>query len=321
MDGSLMTEKEVGEQLSALSPLQARVARDIVALVRRDGLAVGERLVEARLAGMIGTSRSPVTAALHFLAGLGVLAHDHNRGHSLAVDAESLAPLAAALSQRSEEPLYLLLAEDRLGGSLPEECSESELMRRYNVARGSLRETLARLHDEGWAERSVGTGWRFLPLIDTREAYEESYAFRSIIEPAALLLPSFRLDLEALHELRLRQTFIVEGGWQTMTSFELFEANREFHEGLAALSGNRFILQSLRRIDAQRRLQEYRQARDREARKGQSHEHLAILEVLEAGDKEKASALLATHLEGARRSKAAEKGGARAESNSSTVMS
>ena len=53
---------------AVLTPLQARVARDIVSLVRRENRKAGDHLVESNLARDIGTSRSPVNAALRYLA-------------------------------------------------------------------------------------------------------------------------------------------------------------------------------------------------------------------------------------------------------------
>jgi len=52
-----------------------------------------------------------------------------------------------------------------------------------------------------------------------------------------------------------------------MTAIELFESNSLFHETLAKWSGNRFIVQSVRRLDQLRRLVEYRQARSRKPRR------------------------------------------------------
>ena len=103
--------------------------------------------------------------------------------------------------------------------------------------------------------------------------------------------------------LRRQQQFIVDGGYKTMTGFELFESNSEFHETLAKWSGNRFILHAVRRTNQLRRLVEYRQARERTPRRGQAQEHLAILDAIAVHDMLKAASLLRTHLEEARRRK------------------
>ena len=105
-------------------------------------------------------------------------------------------------------------------------------------------------------------------------------------------------------ELKKRQLFIAEGGYESMTAIELFEANSEFHETLAKWSGNRFFAQSVRRMDQLRRLVEYSQARNRKPRKQQALEHLAILDAIAHHDFLGAAALLREHLNNARRAKA-----------------
>ncbi len=287
----------------SLTPLQIRVAREILALARRDDLGYGDRLAESVLAERIGTSRTPVNIALRHLAETGALFHDHNRGYFLAKPARELNDVAAQLFGEPDEPLYLKIAEDRLNRRLPDIVSEADLMRQYQVARSVLRKVLSVMQEEGWLERQVGPGWKFLPMIDSVEAYEESYLFRAAIEPTGILSPTFRCDMVELGELKRRQQFIVDGGYLTMTSVELFEANSELHETIAKWSGNRFIAQSVRRMDRQRRLVEYRQALARKPRQGQALEHLAVLEAISKHDLLSAAALLRDHIEGARRDK------------------
>jgi len=65
-----------------LTALQKRVAREIVALVRRENRAAGDHLREVELSQRIGTSRSPVQVALRFLAQERVVQQDANRGFS-----------------------------------------------------------------------------------------------------------------------------------------------------------------------------------------------------------------------------------------------
>ncbi|WP_076997307.1 GntR family transcriptional regulator [Variovorax sp. KK3] len=285
-----------------LTTLQQRVVREIVALVRRDNRLAGDHLPEVHIAQRIGTSRSPVQSALRHLAQLGVLQQDVNRGFFLSVDAKDWdGPVAGLLS--TDDPLYLRIADDRQAGTLPDELSEAELMRRYDVARSTLRKVLSRISEEGWIEQSMGHGWRFLSMIDSPDAYEESYLFRQSIEPGALLGPSFVAVAAQLRQLRREQQRIVDGGFETMTPIELFESNSHFHETLAEWGHNRFVLQSVRRINQLRRLVEYRQAAQRRARHTQAAEHLAILDAIEQQDLVQAASLMRAHLDGARRAK------------------
>jgi DNA-binding GntR family transcriptional regulator len=288
----------------ALSSLQRRVLGEIVAYARREHLAAGAHLREIQLADVVGTSRFPVQAALSHLQKLGVVRHLNHRGFFLAVDASALSRLARDWSSSAENPLYLKLAECRLNKDLPDTVTESELIRRFATSRGALRTVLSRIQQEGWVERLLGHGWFFLPLIDSNEAYEESYLFRLTVEPAGILSPAFRADLPALDACRKQQEFIAEGGYRTMTPVELFEANTRFHETVAACSGNRFILQAVRRLNQLRRLVEYRQAKQRLARQTHAKEHLTILEKLGDGDFLSAATLMRMHLDNARRQKA-----------------
>lgn len=285
------------------SPLQHRVAREIVAMVRREGLHAGEHLPEIRIAAQIGTSRSPVQAALRLLAELGLVQRDLNRGFFLTKDATEWSEVAARFSSTPDDPLYLRIAEARQAGTLTSEITESELMRRFDVARSTLRKVLARISEEGWIEQRVGHGWCFLPMIDSSDAYEESYLFRQAIEPTGLLGPSFRFDPLEMAELRREQQRIVQDGFMNMTAIELFEANSRFHETLAEWSHNRFILQAVRRVNQLRRLVEYRQASQRTPRQTQAAEHLEILRAIESCDHVRAASLMRAHLDGARRGK------------------
>jgi len=288
-----------------LTQLQAHVLREIVSHARRENLKAGAHVAESVLAERLGTSRSPVNAALRQLVRLGALTHDLNRGYFLSKDAESLAGLARRLSAQPDDPLYVAIAADRLARKLPDEVNEADLMRTYTVARSALRKVLSRIQQEGWIEKSRGHGWKFLPMIDSPQAYEESYLYRAAIEPMGLMSPALRVDPGEMNALRRQQVHIVEGGFKSMTPIELFEANSQFHETLAKWSGNRFILHGVRRIDQLRRLVEYRQAAgNRAPRKIQAEEHLGILDALAANDPLRAASLLRAHVEGARQRKA-----------------
>lgn len=61
----------------------------------------------------------------------------------------------------------------------------------------------------GWVERKEGYGWRFLPVANAPEAFDEIYRFRMAMEPAALLEPSFELDRSTLTEQRRIQEGIL----------------------------------------------------------------------------------------------------------------
>jgi DNA-binding GntR family transcriptional regulator len=282
---------------SRLTAVQQRVAREIIALVRRGGQRPGSHLTELGLAEQLGTSRSPVRAALHYLVECGVLERDATHGLALIKDAEAWSAVAERFAAQPDDPVYRRIAEERRRGLLPEVIGEAELMRRYAVARSTLRKVLARISEEGWIEPRVGRGWSFLPMIDSHEAYAESCLYRQAIEPSGLLGPAFEFVPAELQALRREQRCIVEGDGRDMTPIERFEANRRFHETLARWSHNRFIVQSVRRVHSLRRSFEERDGLETDARTS-ALEHLEILDAIEARDLDGASLLLRVHLSG-----------------------
>ena len=88
----------------------------------------------------------------------------------------------------------------------------------------------------------------------------------------------------------------MENYQDVLSQMELFEANSSFHEGLAALSGNRFLINTVQKLNQLRRLIEYRQTLNAEQVRGQNAEHLAILDALDVGDTAKAADLMHDHL-------------------------
>ena len=256
----------------------------------------GQHLTEASLQTLFGTSRQPIRSALGILADQGVLERVPNKGFYLRDPSRIETDPLPAAADTSDEAAYLRIADDRLARRIPDRVSETDLMRRYGVSRLGLRRILTRISAEGWIERNEGRGWTFATLIDSVEAYRECYDLRQLIETHGIRSPEFRLDAAVLADLRRRQEIIAEGGWRRLSQMELFEANSAFHEGLAVLSGNRFILTTVQKLNQLRRLIEYRQTLNTEQVRGQNAEHLAILDALDVGDTAKAADLMNDHL-------------------------
>jgi DNA-binding GntR family transcriptional regulator len=286
-----------------LTPLQQKTVRDIILHIRQARFDAGQHLTASSLASQLGVSRSPVNAALAYLAETGVVAHDRNRGFFLLQPADSLGDTIASLVSESEDPLYQRIVDLRLAKQLPAQVLESELMRILDTTRANVGRVLSRIQEEGWIEKRAGQGWEFLSLIDSKEAYDESYIYRLALEPAALLSPQFKANKQELDECLRQQVFIAESGYLSMTPYELFEANCRFHESIARWSNNRFIHQSLTRLDKLRRLVEYRQAKQRTPRREQALEHIEILKSIARGDQVEAASLIRQHLNQARQIK------------------
>lgn len=279
-----------------MNELHRSLADRIIRHIRTSDMAEGAHLTEAGLQDILGTSRQPIRSALGILADQGILQKVPNKGFFLCDPGLAQAGAAPPADETSDEAIYLKIADERLSKRLADRVSENDLMRRYGISRLALRRVLTRISSEGWIERNEGRGWTFAALINSVEAYRECYELRQVIETHGLRSPAFRLDRNVLADLRRRQTMVAEGGWQKLSQMELFETNSEFHEGLAELSGNRFLLSSVQKLNQLRRLVEYRQTLNTDQVRGQNAEHMGILDALDAGDTGLAADLMFAHL-------------------------
>jgi len=271
--------------------------------VRTLSLKPGEHLREQHLATDLGVSRSPVREALEILAQRGVVTRHPNRGYYVAKRAAGAAQETGVEPPDPVDALYLKIADDRLEGALPVLISEAIVMREYDVPRRLAQQTLVRLAGDGLLERRPARGWAFPDSVTSYEAYEQGFRFRSVIEPAGLLQPAFRIVPREWARLRDTQLRMADATPRKFSPIELFRMGAEFHENLASWSGNRFFVDAITRQNQLRRIFEYRAKVDMERVRAQSVEHLQLLDLLNHGENAEASALLNRHIETARKAK------------------
>jgi DNA-binding GntR family transcriptional regulator len=281
------------------SALANRIAGEITGLMQVGQIAPGDHLNTQKLADQFGVSRSPVREALQILGAQGLVELRSNRGFfARAVQARKAAP--RGLPEIHEiSPEYQRLADDWLRDRIPAEVTEQFLRDRYGLTKGQVTDILVRAAREGWAERKQGYGWRFLPVAKTPEAFEQIYRFRMLIEPAAMLEPSFRIDKKVLADQRRLQEGMLESDIERLPAEWLLNAGAVFHEELIKFSGNSFFHQALVRVNRMRRLLEYRAQLDRRRLLRQCTEHLQIVDLLERGEVMEASYFMRRHLGGA----------------------
>jgi len=277
------------------SRLQRDLLPRIVEVIRAERLQPGARLPEVALARRLQVSRTPVRAALRHLAARGVVEWRPRTGFLLLQTAAAI-PDAEWTQPAAVDQLCAKIAGDRLDGRLPSEASEAGLMRRYALTRPQLLKVLNKLAGVALVERKPGHGWLFSP-VDDPQAMAESYAFRRLVEPAGLLEPTFRLDAAWARNMRLRHEAMLAEPWHDTMSVALFEMNAGFHEGLAAASGNRFLLLAVQQQTQLRRYANYSWRYGHARVLTSCREHLEILTRLEQGEREVAAALLRRHLE------------------------
>lgn len=272
------------------------MARRILELAQQAGLKANARLTETGLAEELGVSRSPVRAALALLQEQGVVRLAPKQGYFLCCDATGAAFEAVQLPRSAEETIYRDLLSARFANLIPEQVSASDIMRRYGIDRASVTRLLSRMIEEGVVERAAGRGYIFVPVLNEPEAFRDSYRFRLLIEPAAILEPGFSPDPRRIAAIRARHAELMAGAVDTAPMIELFEADAEFHEAIGDFSGNRFLRQAIHLQTHLRRLSEYESHYDRQRLRRSCEEHLAILDAIAAGERERAADLMREHI-------------------------
>jgi DNA-binding GntR family transcriptional regulator len=279
------------------SALTTRLAMQIIELARLENFESGRHVTEQFIADHFRVSRTPARKALHFLEEMGVLRSEKNRGFFLEKTGKALRSTALTSAQSDDETVYLQIADDRVQGKIGKTLREADLMRRYSITRASAKAILHRMARENLISPKSGRGWEFEPILDSLDAHNQSYQFRMIIEPAAILDPGFKINKSAFERSRQEQQAMLDGGILRLSRVQLFEISSRFHEMIVGCASNRFLLDALKRQNQLRRLIEYRASLDRSRFILQCQEHLTLLDVLTHGDRQSAAGFMRNHLD------------------------
>ncbi|HAT23989.1 MAG: GntR family transcriptional regulator [Pantoea sp.] len=279
-----------------ISALTERLAQKIVGLIDTGNIAPGAHLSVPRLAESFDVSRSPVREALVYLEQKGVLQQKLNRGFFVKEDYAPQQHDEAAPADGSDLPEYYQLAEDWLQDNIDAEVTELYLMKRYNLTKSQLSTLLARGISEGWVERKQGYGWRFLPVAKTKAALENIFSFRMVIEPMAILEPTFNAPQEKIDEIRRELEMLLDNGIERLSPKQLQLAGYRFHETVIAFSNNPFFEISLRNVNRMRMLMDYRIMDDRSRYYAEVNDHMRLLALIESGQRIEASYMMKQHL-------------------------
>jgi len=279
-----------------ISALTERLSQKIVGLIDTGKLVPGAHLSVPKLAETFDVSRSPVREALVYLEQKGVLQQKLNRGFFVKEDYAPQQHDEAAPADGSDLPEYYQLAEDWLQDNIDAEVTELYLMKRYNLTKSQLSTLLARGISEGWVERKQGYGWRFLPVAKTKAALEHIFSFRMVIEPMAILEPTFNAPQEKIDEIRRELEMLLDNGIERLSPKQLQLAGYRFHETVIAFSNNPFFEISLRNVNRMRMLMDYRIMDDRSRYYAEVKDHMRLLGLIESGQRIEASYMMKQHL-------------------------
>lgn len=281
------------------SSLPHKIADKIEAAIAAGRIDIYTHLSVQRFADEFHVSRSPVRQAMQILAEAGLVEHRLNRGFFVLENAVVKSLSAQDFRPFEERNDYQLIAEDWLKNRLPSSVTNQFLRDRYRLTKAQTTTLMVRAVREGWAELKPGYGWRFLPVAKSWGTFEQIYRFRSVIEPAAMLEPTFLIQRDVLSKHRRTQEAMLEFGIEKLAGEEILNSSSHLHEDIVRFSGNPLFEQALVKANRMRRLLEYRSGVDRNQMYKFCEEHLQIISLLEKGAIEEASENLRLHLIGA----------------------
>ena len=281
------------------SPLVQRIISEIKQQILLGDIEPDAHLNTQQIAGRFQISRSPARQALNILREQGFVEQRKNRGFFVIPQEKRDFQEDNEILYQEDTPEYYRLAEDWLNDDIPAEVTELYLKKRYGLTKLQVIVMLNKAAKVGWAEPKPGYGWRFLKVAKTPEALEQIYRLRALLEPAALLEPTFRRDPEILARMRTVQEDLLNGEVENLPANVLMKAGIDFHEGLMKLSGNPFYYMFLVQLNNMRKLIEYRSMIDRKRLFRQCSEHLKLIKLIENNENLEAAHMMKSHLSGA----------------------
>ena len=291
--------EDVAPHGKAPSELQLKMARSVLEYLCRRGMNAGNHLTELELVDEFRVSRSPIRGALAYLAEKGIVERRPNRGFFLKVSSHELDPDGLSLPETTEEKLLVSIASDWFENRVPRSFSEAEFRRRYELGRMAASRVLLKLSADGIITRNRGHGWRYEQTLNTIAAYDESHAFRMLIEPAAIHASSFELDRNLAEMSRRHHEAVLNASSKATAPGTLTNIDAAFHRLLGISSRNRFFLAIIEHQNSLRRVMGYA-FRSQERLLESCVQHMDILSALERDDRGEAAELMRHHLESAR---------------------
>ena len=185
--------------------------------------------------------------------------------------------------------LYNELINNRLppGSTL----SELDISKKLQTSRSPVREATMVLESEGLVRRYPGRGCIVSEI--TMQDINEIFALRILLEREALEKSYYRIDRQKLLELERD----LEALTPEDSSDAYFDTDRRFHELLTSNCGNMRLIMILRTLNGQ--IEQFRRISAKEPRRLQvsRQEHLEVVWALKEDTPDRASQLLAVHIQ------------------------
>ncbi|MEZ9740607.1 GntR family transcriptional regulator [Vibrio splendidus] len=283
--------------ITTITKLQQDLLFKVIARLKADNAKTGSSLNESSLAQQFEVSRSPIRAVLKHLSAQGITKVVPYKGSVLQTDAADIEISGQDNDQQPrQEKLYLRVLMDLFFSELGQSFSEKDLQQRYDANRGEMQSVLRLLENDGIFRRSPGYKWQLDGVLNTLERHTESYRCRLIFEPAGLLEPTWILDGSDLEGCQERHVQAITNP-ESVNASQLFSLSAEFHEQLAACSGNRFLLSTMQQHNRLRKATDLVSMHIQSSVIKSCQRRLEIIELVLEGNNHVASTKLAQLLE------------------------
>ena len=173
---------------------------------------------------------------------------------------------------------------------------ETELSEALQISRGTLREAMRQLQQEGLI--SAGPRGRLsVRHLDAKEI-TDIFTVRAALESLAARELANRADrADSVRELRSAVAGMDQ--WAAANLEDRIEADLKFHRTMCGLSGNETLLHSWSSLEGSIRMSIMFAGVDRAIKNMDSKRHSEIVDAIESGDADKAAAAVIDHMSGA----------------------
>ena len=173
---------------------------------------------------------------------------------------------------------------------------ETDLSDALQISRGTLREAMRQLQQEGLI--SAGARGRLsVRHLDTKEI-KDIFDVRAALESLAASTLAAREDRgEAVTQLRAAVADMAR--WAASNLEDRIEADLKFHRTMCHLTGNETLLHSWSSLEGSIRMSIMYAGVDRALKNMDAKRHYDIVDAIESGDAERAAATVSDHMAGA----------------------
>ena len=210
-------------------------------------------------------------------------------------DQPVLAPIEASSSFKQKAYLALknaIVAMDIYRSHDEIRLDERKLAQDFGISRTPVREAMAQLESEGFV-RSVPRRGIYVVRKTKREVLEMITAWAALESMAARLMTEKATDEEITG---LRRMFVtLERGQVQAKLDEYSEANIEFHQTIIRLSHNQVLIHLAENLFTHMRMIRRKTIGEKDRVDRSIHDHINIIEAIEARDTERAGELVRDH--------------------------